>query len=335
MPNLKIEGKLDLEGGQHLSDPTIFYTTYGTLNKDKSNVIWVCHALTADSNVFDWWPGLFGENDLFNPQDYFIVSANMLGSCYGTTGPLSLNSDTGGKYYHSFPQLSIRDIADMNRRLADYLGLPKIALAIGGSMGGQQAMEWAITEPERIEKLVLVATNARHSPWGIAYNQAQRMAIEADQSWASDTDTAGINGMKAARATALMSYRSYYSFNSTQQSDDNLVWPDRPVSYMEYQGQKLADRFNAFSYWTLSRAMDSHNVGRSRGGIFKALGKIKARTLVLALEGDNLFPFEEQKVLAEGIADSTIETIDSVYGHDGFLIETAKISQKIERFLDM
>ena len=333
MPEYKFEGKLDLEGGEYLLDPIIFYTTYGKLNDKKDNVVWVCHALTADSNVFDWWPGLFGEGELFNPDDHFIVCANMLGSCYGTTGPLSTNPENGMPYFHSFPKLSLRDISRVNGLLANHLQLDRISIVIGGSMGGQQAMEWAIEDPGRFDNLILIATNALHSPWGVAYNKAQRMAIESDATWKNNDTTAGIRGMQAARATALMSYRSYNTFDTTQQSDKSQIWPDKPLSYMDHQGTKLANRFNAFSYWRLSEAMDSHNVGRGRGGENQALNQIEANTLVLALEGDNLFPYAEQDFLSKNIPNASIGLIESTFGHDGFLIETGKLSLKIREFL--
>ena len=333
MAEFTLNGELELEGGETLSSPTLHYTTYGKLNAQKDNVIWVCHALTANSDVFEWWPGLFGHTDLFNPDDHYIICANMIGSCYGSTGPLSSNPITGEKYYHDFPKLTIRDISGLNRQLADHLGIHSIEVLIGGSMGGQQVLEWAIEEPDRIKKVVLMATNAAHSPWGVAYNQAQRMAIEVDPSWKDSSDQAGMNGMRAARATALLSYRTYQSFNETQQSESETIWPDRPVSYMEYQGDKLAKRFNAFSYWTLSKAMDSHNVGRGRGGIERALGSIKAETLVMTLEGDNLFPESEQRLLADNIPSARHVVIESGYGHDGFLIETSKMNVIIREFI--
>src|SRR5690606_34888383 len=160
----------ELESGKKLNGLQIAYHTYGKLNEKKDNVIWVSHALTANSDVFDWWKGLFGENSLFNPQDHFIVCPNILGSHYGTTSPLSINPDTGQPYYLSFPQFTVRDMAAIHPLLANHLGINEINVLIGGSLGGQQAIEWAISEPKRIQKLILMATNAQHSPYGIAFN---------------------------------------------------------------------------------------------------------------------------------------------------------------------
>jgi len=333
MPDHIFKGELELESGEILESPTLHFTTYGKLNEAKNNVIWVCHALTANSEVFEWWPGLFGHSDLFNPEEHFIVCANILGSCYGSTGPLSDNPKTGEPYYHSFPELTIRDITRLNQRLADQLGITEIEVLIGGSMGGQQVLEWAIEDPKRIRKVILIATNAAHSPWGVAFNHTQRMAIALDPTWKLNQPDAGLEGMKAARAAALLSYRTYASFNATQQSDSELIWPDRPGSYLDYQGEKLAKRFNSFSYWTLSKAMDSHNVGRGRGGLEKALSRIEADTLVMTLEGDNLFPPSEQLFIKAHIPNASYVFIESGYGHDGFLIETSAMNSKIRTFI--
>ena len=331
---LKIEGRYILESGRHLTDPVIAYHTFGELNARKDNVVWVCHALTANSNVYEWWPGLFGPTDLFNDQDYFIVCANMLGSHYGTTGPLHMNPDTGTKYYHDFPEITIRDMVGLHRRLADHLGIEKIHLVLGGSMGGQQALEWIIMEPYRFVHAALIATNAVHSPWGVAFNESQRMAIESDVTWKLRQDDAGLEGMKAARSVALLSYRNYGTyFHAQQPTNDQLTYPDRAPSYQRYQGLKLARRFNAFSYWHLSKAMDSHNIGRGRQSIEWALDKIEARVLALTLERDILFPESEQKRLCAGIRNATHQVIRSTYGHDGFLIETEKLSSQFRMFL--
>src|SRR6056297_2424875 len=205
------------ESGRVLPDLTLSYRIYGDLNDDSRPVVWVCHALTANDNPFDWWAGLFGETDFFNPNDFTIICANMLGSCYGSVGPLSKDPNKEGELYlHDFPLITVRDNAKAFSLLADALGLRKISLLIGGSLGGQVALQWATREPERFESLALLATNARHSPWGIAFNQSQRMAIEADPSWKENKPTAGLNGMKVARSLALLSYRNYDCYNISQ-----------------------------------------------------------------------------------------------------------------------
>ncbi len=332
---LKIEQTIVLESGFSLINPQIAYHTYGTLNEDKSNVVWITHALTANSDVFDWWPGLVGEKDLINSSDHFIVCANILGSHYGTTSPLSTNPENGQPYYHTFPEFTIRDIVALHIELANYLGIDQIHLLMGGSMGGHQALEWAILEPERIDHLAVIASSAVHSPWGVAFNESQRWAIENDPSWNLSRNNAGIEGMKTARSLALLSYRNFKTYQKTQQpSDDNLLFPDRASSYQKYQGEKLANRFNAFSYWYLSKAMDSQNVGRDRGGVEEALAKIQAKSIIISLEDDVLFPISDQLRLVKGIPNAVHQFIPSFYGHDGFLIETKNIRKSLVTFLN-
>jgi homoserine O-acetyltransferase len=269
MPEIyKYNKPFELESGKQLKELQIGYNTYGKLNKDADNVVWVCHALTANSDVFDWWKGLFGVNDHFNPDDYFIVCANILGSHYGTTNPLSINPATGQPYYLAFPQFTVRDMVKAHILLAESLGVDDIEVLIGGSLGGQQAVEWAIMEPERIKSIVLIATNAKHSPWGIAFNESQRLAISADHTFYSNSPDGGQKGLKAARSIALLSYRNYQTYAATQQEDeDHLVDGYKAASYQNHQGQKLVNRYNAYSYWYLSKTMDSHNVGRGRHGV--------------------------------------------------------------------
>ncbi|MFN4122918.1 MAG: homoserine O-acetyltransferase [Flavobacteriales bacterium] len=332
MPLLIINEPFQLESGEVLSGLEVYYETYGSFQPDSSKVIWVCHALTANADVFDWWPGLFGEKDLFNPRDYFIVCINNLGSCYGTTGPLSNKPETGKPYYHTFPEFTIRDMAKVHSLAHQKLQLGKIHLLIGGSQGAQQAMEWAIQDSDLFENLALIATNAKHSPWGIAFNETQRMAIETDPSWRSDAANAGLQGMKTARAMALLSYRNYFTYQHAQQGK-NFDGTPKAVSYQRYQGEKLARRFNALSYYRLSKAMDSHDVGRGRGGLAKALRAIKSNTIVVSILSDLLFPPEEQLFLREHITHAQYAEIDSVYGHDGFLVETQKLSSILKHFL--
>lgn len=323
-----------LESGKRIKALEIAYETYGTLNAEQNNVIWVCHALTANSSVFDWWKGLFGENDLFNPKDHFIVCANILGSCYGTTGPLSTHTITNNPYYLSFPTITIRDMVEAHKILADHLGVKNIKVLIGGSLGGQQALEWSIMSPNKIENLILIATNAFHSPWGIAFNESQRLAISTDRTFYANTPTGGLKGLKTARSIALLSYRTYEAYALTQlESDHSKTENFRAASYQNYQGEKLCKRFNAYSYWYLTKAMDSHNVARDRKSLKKALQQVKANTLTIGVENDVLFPVEEQKLISENIPGANFKVLKSDYGHDGFLIETDQLTQVIGNFL--
>jgi len=289
-------------------------------------VIWICHALTANSQAHEWWATLVGKNKTIDTINDFVICANVLGSCYGTTGPLSLDPLTQKPFYHGFPEFTIRDMVQLHIALADELEIEQIDLLIGGSLGGQQALEWSIQEPNRIKSLVLVATNAAHSAWGKAFNESQRMAIEGDPTWLLSNEKAGTNGLEVARSIALLSYRNYVAYHQTE----NAALERTASSYQRYQGKKLAQRFNAFSYYRLSQAMDTHDVGRHRGGFAQALRSIKARTLVIGIEGDLLFPNAEQEVLARYIPGARLSIIRSEYGHDGFLIEGHTIGQLIK-----
>jgi homoserine O-acetyltransferase len=324
-----------LENGSSLANLTIAYHTYGNLNKDKSNVIWVCHALTANSDVQDWWPGMVGPSLLFDTEKYFIICANILGSPYGTTSPISINSDTGQPYYHLFPVITIRDIVKAHIKLADYLGIDSIELLIGASVGGQQALEWAVTEPYKIKKLCAIATNAYHSPWGVAFNESQRLALKADRTFFNNSSDGGAKGLKAARSIALLSYRSGAAYNATQPNKSNNQWEEQPAqTYQRYQGDKLVKRFNAISYFRLTQAMDSQQIGRNRVSHQQALQLISANTLIIGITSDILFTVEEQKYLAKNIKNAEYREIDSIFGHDGFLIEHQQLTEIVKPFLE-
>jgi homoserine O-acetyltransferase/O-succinyltransferase len=325
----KFEAPFHLESGEWLPELELAYTTYGELNADKSNVVWVCHAFTGNANPSDWWSGLIGEKRLFNPKDYFVICVNVLGSHYGSTNALSTNPLTGQQYFHDFPFVSIRDVVNSLILLRKHLEINSIAYLLGGSLGGQQAVEWSVIEPEVIQKQILFSTNAIHSPWGIAFNESQRMAIANDPTWESSTPEAGMEGMKVARAIALLSYRNYETYNRTQSRDAGQVDFFRANTYQNYQGEKLLKRFNAYSYWTLSKMFDSHDVGRNRGGVQKALETVLAKTLVIGITSDILFPPVEQGKIAQFIPKAKYVEIDSTYGHDGFLIEFEAMTNAI------
>ena len=325
-----------LESGIVLSQYHLAYTTYGKLNDEGDNVVWVFHALTANSDPAEWWPGLVGEGKLLDPLNYFIVCVNMPGSCYGSMGPLDINPQTKEPYYHDFPFFTTRDMVRAYQPLRKFLGINKIHIGIGGSMGGQQLLEWSVEEPALFEYIFPIATNAQHSPWAIAFNVAQRMSIEADITWKEKNPEAGIEGMKAARATALISYRHYDTYLRAQPRSNTFPFGDGwdgAASYQRYQGEKLAKRFNAFSYYVLSQGMDAHNVGRGRISMEKALQKIRAKTLVIGIETDILFPLKEQQFIAANIPQALYQTIYSDYGHDGFLLEFESITNHIRDFM--
>lgn len=322
-----------LELGKSLQEIEICYHTWGELNDQGDNVIWVCHAFTANSDASSWWPGMIGPGCLWDPEKHFIVCANILGSCYGTTGPLSLNPESGNPWYLDFPCITVRDLVHAHELLRQHLGIKKIHTVVGGSVGAQQAMEWAIMHPPLFSNLIIIAANACYMPWGTAFNEAQRMALTADPTFRDYTPGAGQKGLKAARSIAMLSYRNHAIYNQTQTEDD----PDKTdqfkaSSYQQYQGEKLVNRFHAHSYYILTKLLDTHNVGRGRSSVEEALGRIQAKTLVIGITSDLLFPTEEQKYLARHIPDAQYIEMESLFGHDGFLVEIQPLTGIISNF---
>ena len=333
MQKLHIDTPFELENGAVLPELTLAYHTYGRLNARRDNVVWVCHALTASSDAADWWSGLVGEGKLLDSAKYFIVCANMLGSDYGSSSPRDIDRRTGQVFGLNFPLVTVRDMVMANIKLRQHLGIQQIELLLGGSMGGQQAMEWAIVEPSRVRNLGLLACGARQPAWAIALNESQRLALVADPTFVEVDADAGAAGLVAARAMAMISYRSFESYNATQTDNDGRTDGFSAASYQRYQGLKLQRRFHAHCYWSLGRSMDSHDVGRNRGGVVAALGSITAKTAVIAISSDGLFPVSEQRQLARLIPDARLYVIDSHYGHDGFLLEFEQISAILKRLL--
>jgi len=311
---------LRLESGIELFDVEIAYHTFGKLNAEQDNVIWVFHAISANSDVLDWWKGLFGEGCLYSPEDYFIICANTIGSPYGSTKPNNLD----------FPQFSVRDVVAGHLLLARHLGIQQIHTAIGGSFGGHQALEFAYAFGGVIENLILVATSSRESAWGIAIHESQRAALQSDPTFGKENG--GEAGMKAARSMALLTYRTANSFIDQQSDQDEVTDNFRASSYIQYQGDKFVKRFDAICYYYLGKCLDSHNMGRGRGGEVLALREIDIPTLIIGINSDVLVPTRFQKFIAEHIPQAIYQEISSEYGHDGFLIETKKITQKIEDF---
>ena len=331
-------GIFPLERGGSLPGIKIAYHTFGKLNKQKDNCIWVCHALTANSDVDDWWPNTVINNGFLDPEKYFVICANILGSCYGSTGPLSENPLTGEPWYDEFPKLTIRDIVKAHILLADYLNIHKIYSLIGSSVGGFQAIEWAVMQPERFESLVLIATAAYASPWTIAIDETQRMAILADKSYGEKRVDAGKDGLATARAIGLLTYRGSKGYNLTQQDKfvDTHIVPDyhRACSYQRHQGDKLIKRFDAYSYMTILDTFDTHNVGRGRNGISSALTRLTMPVLTVGITTDIIFTPEEMRELSDLIPYSVYKEISSEFGHDGFLVEYKLLNEIIIDFFN-
>ncbi len=312
-----------LERGGEVKNLTIGYHTYGSLSPSCDNVIWVCHALTANSDVKEWWPNTVESGRFLDPDKYFIVCANVLGSQYGTTGPLSENPTTGHPYFQNFPHITVRDIVRVHQLLAKHLRITRLYSLIGSSLGGFQAMEWSIMEPGISKNLFLIATSSKASPWVIALNESQRMAIESDSTYGQPNEGAGAQGLKTARTIALLSYRGQSAYDMTQHEggNDDKIDGFRASSYQRYQGEKLAKRFSSYTYSLLTKILDGHNVARGRSSLEAALGMIDSNVNVIAVSSDILFSVEEHKIMCEHIKGAKYYEIDSQYGHDGFLVE--------------
>lgn len=349
-----------LEGGGLLTEVTVAYETWGTLDADASNAILVCHTLTGDAHASGpsgpgqptdgWWNDLVGPGRTLDTDRFFIVCANVLGGCQGTTGPSSPHPDDGRPYGARFPVVSIRDIVRTQAMLADYLGVGRWLSVIGGSMGGMQALEWSVMYPHRVRSMAAIATAACASPWQIGWSQAGRLAIANDPKWNDGdyydaADGAGpTEGLMLARRIAQIHYRSSASYEErfgrsvVDRLDTFNLWDRFQIeAYLDYHGEKLVRRFDANSYLVLNKAMDLHDVGRGRGGIEAALARVRCPSLVVSIDSDLLYTPSEQVALRDalvaGDVDVTFETLSSIHGHDGFLIEFPSLGAILDRFL--
>ncbi len=321
------------ESGQTLRQVPVAYKTWGRLNADKDNAIIVCHALTGNVLLEEWWGGLLGPGKALDTDRYFIVAANVLGSPYGTASPLTVNPETGVSYGASFPQATIRDTVALHKLLLDHLGVKQLAMAIGGSMGGMQVLEWGYYG-DYTRTLVPVAVGGRHSAWCIAWSEAQRQAIYADPNWKDGNYEPGKEprgGLAAARMMAMVSYRSMPSFQDRfsreQMNGSEEVFSVE--SYLRYQGEKLVNRFDANCYVHLTKQMDSHDVSRGRGTYPEALAQLNQPTLVVGIESDVLYSLPEQEELTAYIENATLACLPSVHGHDAFLIELDALNDMV------
>lgn len=321
-----------LEAGGTLEGITICYHT-SEGERAGRKVVWICHALTANSNPEEWWDTLVGPGKLFDTEKFFVVCANILGSCYGTTGPATYPAAPLNK----FPLVTIRDLVNAHEVLREHLGIEAIDFLVGGSNGGFQSVEWAASYPDRIKNVCMLATSAIVSPWCTATLEAQRMCIKADPTFDEAEDArGGAKGLAAARSNALLTYRNYEGYLRTQsEPDPDFLQAHRAVTYQQYQGKKLVDRFDAYSYYNLTLGVDTHNVGRGRGGVDAALKRISAKTLAIGIDSDILFPVDESRRLAEGVQAGALEVISSNFGHDGFLLEYEQIAAAIRKHFDI
>lgn len=328
---LQLAAPLALEGGAQLQDATLAYRTWGRLNAARDNAVLVCHALTGSPDVDQWWPGLFGPGRALDPTRDFILCSNVLGGCYGSTGPGDINPATGRRYGSAFPAISVRDMVRAQARLLDALNITRLALVIGGSLGGMQALEWAALYPERVGSMVSIGCGVRQSPWAIAWSEAQRQAIFADANWrGGDYAPAAppVAGLAAARAMAMVSYRHWREFQHRfdRKRDDNGRF--QIESWLQHHGERLVRRFDAASYVTLTRAMDTHDLARDRG----ELSSVNVPALVVGIISDLLYPLAEQQEFVALLPHAELEVLDSPHGHDAFLIETGHVNRLVLEF---
>jgi len=350
-----------LEGGGTLRDITLAYETWGTLDADAANAVLVCHALTGDAHAAGpsgpgqpstgWWDGLIGSGRGLDTDRYFVVCVNVLGGCQGSTGPSSIEAATGEPYGSRFPVVSIRDMVRTQAAVADHLGIARWLAVVGGSMGGMQALEWAVTFPDRSRSLVAIATTASASAQQIAWSSVGRSAIALDPGWRGGDyyDAAPgegpHRGLALAREVAQITYRTEDVFAGRfgrgvvdPQSDQFTLWQRFDVEgYLDYHGAKLVRRFDANSYLIINRAMDLHDLGRGRGGTDLALGRIRVPSLVMSISSDELYPPSQQQILRDKLAAQgtpcQYQLIESPDGHDGFLLETDQVGAPLAAFL--
>lgn len=319
-----------LERGGTLADVEVEVRTWG---RHRGNATLVCHALTGDADADVWWADLFTRGSLLDPAERFVVAMNVLGGCGGTTGPTTRMSN-GERIGRGFPAITIRDMVRLQRAVLAQLGVHRLELVIGGSMGGMQVLEWALMYPTLVDAIVPIAVGSSQSAWAMALSDAQRHAITADPVWDNGRypEDASVPGLATARMIAMCSYRSRESFDvrfGRSSDDDGFV----VQSYLRNHGSRLVDRFDANTYLTLVDAMDSHDLGRGRGPVEAILRRITARTLVVGISTDVLYPVAEVRKLAQAIPRARFAVLDSPHGHDAFLIDTNQIDRIVNGFL--
>lgn len=331
----RVPGSVALESGETLDEVTVAYRTWGDPRNARENAILVCHALTGSADVEAWWPGIIGEAGAFDPGRDFIVCSNILGGCYGTTGPASRRPGRRERWRIEFPRITVRDMVAVQRLLLDHLGIDRLALVTGPSLGGMQALEWALMYPDRVASIVPIGVGGRHSSWCIAMTEAQRAAIYADPRWNDGYYTEDVppeQGLAAARMMAILSYRSWHGFERRFGRERRADGEFEVQSYLRYQGEKINRRFDAATYVRLTQAMNAHDVARGRGDYREVLASLRQPALVVSIASDQLYPPHEQQELARHLPGARYEILDSPEGHDGFLIETAKLAAMIAGF---
>ncbi|MGD8780091.1 MAG: homoserine O-acetyltransferase [Ignavibacteria bacterium] len=357
----------EFESGDKLNNIRVAYQTYGELNEAGDNAVLICHALTGNAHAagilsdfeFDshsnpdylkkysimfrnkegWWDNIIGPGKAINTDKYFVICSNILGSCYGTSGPTSLY-DNYNSFQNDFPKVTVRDMVKIQKKLIDYLKIKRLKTIIGGSLGGMQVLEWPLLYPEVVDSIIPIATSAKHSAWAMALNQIAKEAILNDPNWNGGFyNNKTINGLSLARKVAMISYRSFDSFEEKFSRDKVKVADGIHLNkfqinnYLDYQGEKFINRFDANTYIRLADAMDNHDITRGRDDVEVVLNSIKCNTLSIGISSDVLYPVEEQLSIAGNILNCEYREIKSNKGHDAFLIEFDQLGKFINEFL--
>jgi len=353
-----------LESGAALTDVVVAYETWGTLAPDSGNAVLICHAWTGDSHVTGsagrghptpgWWEGMVGPGLPIDTDRWFVVCANVLGGCQGSTGPASPHPADGRPYGSRFPVITIRDMVRAQARLADHLGVSTWHAVVGGSLGGMQVLEWAVMYPQRVRRIVPIATCMQATAQQIAWGAIGRRSIALDQRWRggdyydAPAGDGPEDGLAIARMVAQVTFRSENVFadrfgrdlaDRARHGDTFGLWQQFEVErYLEYHGAKLFRRFDANSYLVIGKAMDLHDVARGRGSVEAAMARVRARCLTIGISSDLLYPTYQQQVIHEMLGrhgvDSSLEEVDSPHGHDAFLINLDQLAAPIAGFLE-
>jgi homoserine O-acetyltransferase/O-succinyltransferase len=348
-----LDGPLPLDCGRALNCPTLHYAVYGRLNAARDNAVLVCHALSGSARVGNWWPEIFAPGAVLSLERDFVICINMLGSCNGSTGPGSVNPDTGQSYGPDFPLVGVRDNVKAQARLLDSLGIRSLRLVLGGSIGGMQALEWSILHPDRVQRALIIGVTPL-SAMGIALNHLQRQAIQHDPEWAGGRylpQRPPGRGLALARQIAMISYKSAPLFDERYGRNPNQRTGEDPWSadgngsglaggrfdiagYLDHQGQRFVERFDANAYLAILRAMDTWDPLRGFASAEEAYGRIRARLSFIGISSDWLFPAADVQQFAEAIrkagAQVDYREMTSAHGHDAFLAEQAELVRLLQ-----